>query len=165
MRRGKPSTWIYISFLLALLLCAPLYYGSPIYAERETRQAVRNRPAVEAPAVDDGFVGELKITHYTPDPAENGGYTDRNGNALTATGNIVVPGVTAAVQKGGEIPMGATILIVGVGTRLVDDCGVGANHIDLAVGDKETAFELGVQYRDVYIIKSGYVENESKEVK
>ena len=105
------------------------------------------------------------VTHYTPDPAENGGYTDRNGNALTATGNLVVPGVTAAVQKGGEIPMGATILIVGVGTRLVDDCGVGANHIDLAVGDKETAFELGVQYRDVYIIKSGYVENESKEVK
>ena len=38
------------------------------------------------------------------------------------------------------------------GAFIVDDCGVGAGQIDIAVDSKETAQSLGVQWLDVYAL-------------
>ena len=97
------------------------------------------------------YLGVYKITFYTNCPTENGGYVDVLGNSITATGNPVQPNFTAAVQDG-SIPYGTQIYIAEHGTFIVDDCGVGAGQIDIAVDSKETAEQLGVQYLDVYAL-------------
>jgi 3D (Asp-Asp-Asp) domain-containing protein len=98
------------------------------------------------------YLGELKITHYTPDPDENGWHVNKQGKSITATGNLVIPGITAAMLRG-SVPFGTRIYIEGYGIYVVDDCGVGPNQVDVAVADKKIAKELGVKYARVWILE------------
>ena len=150
----NPTKRIYILFLILVAILMPLYYGSPNYGERVSPPDSPDSVTLgEIGAVPKGiFLGEYKVTFYTNAPDENGGYVDENGNGITKTGNPVTAGITAAVLHG-SIPYGTSVLIEGIGIRIVDDCGVGADHIDVAAKDKETADKLGVQYRAVYMLK------------
>lgn len=111
------------------------------------------------------FLGKYKITFYTACPQDNNNWVDAEGHSITATGNHVIPYQTAAVLRN-SIPYGTSILIVGHGVYIVDDCGVGPRQVDLAVESKEEARHLGVQYCDVYILYDDYnFDNEDKLLK
>lgn len=80
-----------------------------------------------APFGENG--GLFTITTYCPCAVCNGGYTG------TAIGTSVTPGRTIAVDPS-VIPLGTTVYIEGVGTRIAEDTGgaIKGNKIDLAVG-------------------------------
>ena len=97
-------------------------------------------------------VREMNITKYAPlDPAAIRGWDFAGDRAITASGQRVVPGETAAA--GPNIPFGAEVYVEGKGWYKVNDRGseIGPNDIDLAVDSKDRAQEWGRQDRFVII--------------
>lgn len=94
------------------------------------------------------FLGTYRISHYCPCRTCNGGYTG------TASGAPLQPGVTVAVDKR-QIALGSTLYIEGYGERVAQDTGgaIKGDRIDICVGTHSEAYELGVVYRDVWLIK------------
>lgn len=94
------------------------------------------------------YLGTYRITHYCPCRTCNGGYTG------TASGEPLQPGITAAVDSR-QIALGSTLYIEGYGERMAQDTGgaIKGNRIDICVGTHSEAYELGVVYRDVWLIK------------
>lgn len=100
-------------------------------------------------SVSGRLIGNCKITCYTPDPAENGGWS------VTATGESLSANVWKAVAVDPSvIPLGSTVYIEGLGTFTAKDTGgaIKGNRIDLLVGSKSEAYSIGVQYRNVYVL-------------
>ncbi len=96
----------------------------------------------------------MNITMYAPLSAGAVGGFDFSGDpSLSASGEKVVPGKTAAA--GPNIPFGTRIYVEGLGWRTVNDRGsaIGPNDIDLAVETKEEAIKFGQQRRLVIIQK------------
>ena len=96
----------------------------------------------------------MNITMYAPLSAGAVGGFDFSGDpSLSASGEKVVPGKTAAA--GPNIPFGTRISVEGLGWRTVNDRGsaIGPNDIDLAVETKEEAIKFGQQRRLVIIQK------------
>lgn len=95
------------------------------------------------------LAGTYKLSFYTPAPDENGGYS------VTATGFPLDSGVgwiCAANKK--DFPLGTLLYIPGYGYRTVCDTGCRKGVIDVLVGDKETAFRLGVVEAEVYVVEA-----------
>ena len=94
-------------------------------------------------------IGNFQITHYCPCAICNG-----RSDGLTATGTKLTPGRTIAVDPS-VIPLGSTVWIEGYGTRIAEDTGgaIKGKHIDMLVSGHTEAYDKGVVYRDVYIVK------------
>ena len=76
--------------------------------------------------------GTFTITTYCPCAICNG----RWAGMPTASGTTITPGRTVAVDPS-VIPLGTTVYIEGIGTRIAEDTGgaIKGNRIDLAIAD------------------------------
>lgn len=93
------------------------------------------------------LLGTFKCTYYT-------GAADEGGN-ITAIGTPVTPWYTVAVDPR-VIPLGSKIRIEGYdGIFYCADTGaaIKGSILDIAVGSKSEASNLGVQYHKVYLVK------------
>lgn len=96
------------------------------------------------------YVGKFKITAYTSNPAENGGY------GVTADGTKLAGNEWAIVAADRRYwKMGTKFYIEGVGQVTMRDVGgaiKGSNRFDLLV-PRGSADSWGIQYRDVYVVE------------
>ena len=93
------------------------------------------------------LLGTFKCTYYT-------GAVDEGGS-ITALGTPVTPWYTVAVDPR-VIPLGSKIRIEGYdGIFYCADTGsaIKGSILDIAVGSKSEASNLGVQYHKVYLVK------------
>ena len=93
------------------------------------------------------LLGTFKCTYYT-------GAADEGGN-ITALGTPVTPWYTVAVDPR-VIPLGSKIRIEGYdGIFYCADTvsAIKGSILDIAVGSKSEASNLGVQYHKVYLVK------------
>lgn len=93
------------------------------------------------------LLGTFKCTYYT-------GAADEGGD-ITALGTPVTPWYTVAVDPR-VIPLGSKIRIEGYdGIFYCADTGsaIKGSILDIAVGSKSEASNLGVQYHKVYLVK------------
>ena len=95
------------------------------------------------------LAGTYKISHYTPDPRENGGST------TTATGRPLKDciGWACAANKA-DFDIGTLLYVTGYGYMTVEDTGCRRGVIDVLVPDKETAYKLGVVSAEVYTVEA-----------
>lgn len=121
-----------------------IWYGSI----DEPGQAVVVQPGAPIPE-NAIYLGNFKITHYCACSKCCGSY----GNATAWAGKIV-PGTTIAVDPK-VIPKLSNVYIDGYGYRRAEDCGgaIKGNKIDVAVSSHSEALNLGVTYKDVWLLK------------
>ena len=117
-------------------------YCSPEYPESASGSTTQ-------PPAGAVKLGTFQITHYCPCFRCN----ERN-DKLTALGTTLKPGTTIAVDPK-VIPLGSKVWIAGYGIRTAEDVGgaINKNHIDMLVSTHQQAEDMGVVYKDVYIIK------------
>lgn len=124
-------------------------YNKALKAEREAeakRKAEEEAKRKAEEAKRGRLVARMKCTFYTGSADE--------GGSITALGTPVTPWYTVAVDPR-VIPLGSKIRIEGFnGIFYCADTGgaIKDNIIDIAVGSKSEASNLGVQYRNVYIV-------------
>ena len=94
------------------------------------------------------YLGNYQITFYCSCSACCGAWSGGG----TASGTTPTPYYTIAC--GQEIPFGTEIYIEGLGTYVCEDRGVPNGWIDVFVNSHEQALQLGLQYKDCYIIES-----------
>ena len=92
------------------------------------------------------YIGKFTITGYTPTCKHCCG----SSKGITASGVEAIPGYTIAANK--SIPFGTTVYIEGYGYYVVEDRGVGNNHIDIAANNHEECYTLTDTKVDVYIV-------------
>ena len=95
------------------------------------------------------YLGEFKLTAYCACSKCCG-----KSDGITATGTKVTQGRTIAVDPS-KIPYGTEVIINGH-TYIAEDCGgaIKGNRIDIYFDSHSEALEFGVQYSDVYIVRS-----------
>ena len=124
-------------------------YNKALKAEREAEAKCKAEEEAKRKAEEakrGRLVARMKCTFYTGSPDE--------GGSITALGTPVTPWYTVAVDPR-VIPLGSKIRIEGFdGVFYCADTGgaIKNNTIDIAVGSKSEASNLGVQYRNVYIV-------------
>ena len=99
----------------------------------------------EDPDQEPVYLGEYMITFYCPCEICCGEWA----TGCTASGVLATPNHTIAC----DLPFGTVVEIEGLGTYVVEDRGVSGAQIDVFVTDHQEALNLGVQYRDVYILE------------
>ena len=124
-------------------------YNEALKVEREAEAKRKTEEEAKKKAEEakrGRLVARMKCTFYTGSPDE--------GGSITALGTPVTPWYTVAVDPR-VIPLGSKIRIEGFnGVFYCADTGgaIKGNIIDIAVGSKSEASNLGVQYRNVYIV-------------
>lgn len=124
-------------------------YNKALKAEREAeakRKAEEEAKRKAEEAKRGRLVARMKCTFYTGSADE--------GGSITALDTPVTPWYTVAVDPR-VIPLGSKIRIEGFnGVFYCADTGgaIKGNIIDIAVGSKSEASNLGVQYRNVYLV-------------
>lgn len=93
-------------------------------------------------------LGNYKLTFYCPCATCNG-----VAGAKTASGTTPTEGRTIAVDSS-IIPLGSRVYIEGYGVFIAEDTGgaIKNNKIDVFVSSHSRAYELGVQYANVYLL-------------
>lgn len=112
-------------------------YNKTLAEEKKAAEAASNGVAL----------GTFKLTFYT-------GAADEGGS-VTAMGTPVTPWYTVAVDPR-VIPLGSKLRIEGYnGIFVAQDTGsaIRGSILDIAVGSKSEANRLGIQYRNVYLVK------------
>lgn len=108
--------------------------------------------AVEKPAEKDSraYLGKFKITHYCACKKCCG----PNAQGITASGKRVEENKTIAVDPS-VIKLGSKVYIDGYGYMEAQDTGsaIKGNIIDVYIADHQEALQLGVVYKDVYLVK------------
>lgn len=96
------------------------------------------------------YLGKFKITHYCACKKCCG----ENAQGITASGKRVEEGKTIAVDTK-VIKMGSKVYIEGYGEMEAQDTGsaIKGNIIDVYVADHNQALQMGVVYKDVYLLK------------
>lgn len=96
------------------------------------------------------YLGNFKITHYCACKKCCG----PNAKGITASGKKVEEGRTIAVDPK-IIKLGSEVYIDGYGYMEAQDTGsaIKGNIIDVYVADHQEALNLGVVYKDVYLVK------------
>ena len=96
------------------------------------------------------YLGKFKITHYCACKKCCG----PNAQGITASGKRVEEGVTIAVDPK-VIKLGSKVYIEEYGERVAQDTGsaIKGNRIDVYVADHQKALDLGVVYKNVYLVK------------
>lgn len=113
---------------------------------------VQNKEDLEKPSnsVDGGigtYLGNFKITGYTPSPAENGGST------VTCMGDNLWNSVGWAIAVDPRvIPLGTKVYIEGIGYRVARDVGgaIKGNKIDVLTGSNNESCAI-TGYYNVYL--------------
>ena len=95
------------------------------------------------------FIGKKKITFYCPCATCNPGNPGRS-----ALCKPLVVGQSSAMGR--SYPLGSLIYIEGIGFRIVDDRGVPNSTVDVCVASHAEAYELGIRYCNVYLVRSGF---------
>ena len=114
---------------------------------------IRVQPkAVKTVAVEDDrtYLGNFKITHYCACNKCCG----KNAQGITASGKRVEENKTIAVDPK-VIALGSEVYIDGYGYMEAQDTGsaIKGNIIDVYIADHQEALNLGVVYKDVYLVK------------
>ncbi len=113
---------------------------------------IRVQPeAVKTVAIEDRtYLGNFKITHYCACTKCCG----KNAQGITASGKRVEENKTIAVDPK-VIALGSQVYIDGYGYMEAQDTGsaIKGNIIDVYVADHQEALNLGVVYKDVYLMK------------
>lgn len=108
-----------------------------------------NKPSEDKNDKDFSYskVLTMNATAYTPDPAENGGYS------TTAMGTPLRRGVVAVDRR--VIPLGTKLYIEGYGYARAEDTGgaIKGNKIDLLFETKAESRKFGRRNVKVYILK------------
>ena len=93
-------------------------------------------------------LGNYKLTFYCPCEKCNG-----VAGAQTASGTTPTEGRTIAVDSS-VIPLGSRVYIEGYGVFIAEDTGgaIKNNKIDVFVSSHDRAYELGVQYANIYLL-------------
>ena len=93
-------------------------------------------------------LGNYKLTFYCPCVVCNG-----TSSGKTASGTIAAEGRTIAVDSS-VIPLGSRVYIEGYGVFIAEDTGgaIKNNKIDVFVSSHDRAYDLGVQYANVYLL-------------
>lgn len=93
-------------------------------------------------------LGNYKLTFYCPCATCNG-----VAGAKTASGTTPTEGRTIAVDSS-VIPLGSRVYIEGYGVFIAEDTGgaIKNNKIDILVSSHSRAYDLGVQYANVYLL-------------
>lgn len=123
-------------------------------AELEHHNAQLQAELATFKAAEEYELREMNITKYAPlDDAAVAGWDYAGDPEITASGETVIPGRTAAA--GPNIPFGTRIYVEGMGWYTVKDRGglIGPDDIDLATESKEDSLAWGVQQRLVIIEK------------
>lgn len=96
------------------------------------------------------YLGNFKITHYCACTKCCG----PNAQGITASGKPVEENKTIAVDPS-VIKLGSNVYIDGYGYMEAQDTGsaIKGNIIDVYVEDHQEALQMGVQYKDVFLIK------------
>ncbi len=126
----------------------PSSSGSVSTPEINTEHKVTGGEEASDVPAGSKYMGNYKLTFYCPCSICNG-----RSDALTASGTVMAEGRTIAVDKS-LIPLGSKVYIKGFGTFTAEDTGsaIIGNHIDICVSSHVRAYELGVQYGDVYVL-------------
>lgn len=95
------------------------------------------------------FIGKKKITFYCPCATCNPGNPGRS-----ALCKPLVVGQSSAMGR--SYPLGSLIYIEGIGFRIVDDRGVPNSTVDVCVASHAEAYDLGIMYCNVYLVRSGF---------
>lgn len=152
MKCINPIAKFTLTFLIVLLLCidpGQAIMGPPVEID-PLPASFTYIPAelLEEEEPEMSYAGTYKISHYTPDPLENGGHE------TTSTGLILADSIgqiCAANQA--DFPIGTVLYIEGYGELLVADTGVRQGVLDVLVADKETAYQMGVRELEVHIVE------------
>ena len=93
-------------------------------------------------------LGNYKLTFYCPCEKCNG-----VAGAKTASGTTPTEGRTIAVDSS-VIPLGSRVYIEGYGVFIAEDTGgaIQNSKIDVFVSSHDRAYELGVQYANIYLL-------------
>lgn len=93
-------------------------------------------------------LGNYKLTFYCPCEKCNG-----VAGAKTASGTTPTEGRTIAVDSS-IIPLGSRVYIEGYGVFIAEDTGgaIKNSKIDVFVSSHDRAYELGVQYANIYLL-------------
>lgn len=127
--------------LLAFAMCGALAWSSMTYAA-EVEQEVDHAVTVED---NWEYCGAYKTTGYCPCRKCCG-----KSDGITASGARARAGHTVATGR--EFPFGTQLLIDGV-VYVVEDRGVKNGCIDVFYDDHQTAWNHGVQYHEVYVLR------------
>lgn len=92
------------------------------------------------------YLGNYQITFYCPCELCCGVWA----TGCTASGVLATEWHTVAA--GEQFKFGTQLYIDGLGCFIVEDRGVEGDHIDVFVSDHNEALNLGLQYRDVYVM-------------
>lgn len=111
--------------------------------EQKRREEARKKREQENSKVN---LGQFKITHYCSCGTCNPGNANR-----TASGKPMVVGRTVAVDTS-VIPLHSKLLINGQ-IYYAEDTGVIGNKIDVLVNSHDEAYDKGVYYTNVYLLK------------
>lgn len=100
--------------------------------------------------VETIYLGQFLLTAYCPCSKCCGEYA----NGITATGTTATAGRTIAVDPS-VIPYGSEV-IINDHTYVAEDCGgsIDGNRIDIFFNDHGEAWNFGMQYADVYLVRS-----------
>lgn len=119
-------------------------------AELEHEEPMNSDTIVTDDDCDDlQYVGNFKITYYC-----TCSYCCGSSTGLTASGNPAVANRTVATDIS-ILPFGTRIYIEDLGERVCEDTGGAINGyiLDVLVESHDKALQLGVDYKDVYIIR------------
>lgn len=96
------------------------------------------------------YLGNFKITHYCACTKCCG----KNAQGITASGKKVEENKTIAVDPS-VIKLGSKVFIDGYGYMEAQDTGsaIKGNIIDVYIADHQEALNLGVVYKDVWLVK------------
>ena len=125
---------------------------SDVYTKLETNEKIvemENKVSElnsEIEKKNNTFLGEFKVSFYTP--------TDGSSTGITATGNRAIPYQTVAVDPN-VIPLGTRLYIENYGEVIADDVGgaIKGNKLDFCVATVNEAYSNGVQYLNVWIVE------------
>lgn len=133
------------SSLVDIPVVEPLPLTPP--EDGEPPQAIEIKMATRAEAIPEErweSLGVWKTTGFCPCRKCNGKNAGR-----TASGAPMIPGRTVAV---GNLPFGTRLKIDGK-EYVVEDRGVHGHHVDILYGDHKSAWNHGVQYHEVFVLK------------
>ena len=99
--------------------------------------------------IETTYLGQFLLTAYCPCSRCCG-----KSDGITATGTVATQGRTIAVDPR-VISYGSEVIING-NTYIAEDCGgfIDGNRIDVFFNNHDEAWNFGVQYADVYLVRS-----------
>ena len=148
-------TFTLICLLLILVLVGGVHYIFQLYEAKSQLEQRKAQLRAELSTLEDAEkyeVRKMSVTKYAPlDEAAIEGWDYEGDRHITASGDEVVPGKTAAA--GPNISFGTRIYVEGKGWYTVKDRGggIGVGDIDLATESKERSQEWGIQEKLVII--------------